>query len=160
MSMMVDTNDVDCWKHQRFPKHLDPGEGGGVDPGGGTTRDEDLNVFRILTKVRSVANYHIGFSHWWRTYSNSSLSNNFLSISSPTWICLVCFGLVKGAARRGNHCVGFDRWAKSQDDTMGRGCNWGLKKIWFSTLVQSVLQLFLPVVGLFVLPNQFISMHH
>ena len=25
-----------------LPSHLDPGEGGGVDPGGGTTREEDL----------------------------------------------------------------------------------------------------------------------
>ena len=91
--------------------------------------------------------------------SNSSISSNFLSISSPTWICLVCFGLVKGAARRGNHCVGFDRWAKSQDDTMGRGFYWGLKKIWFSTY-KAFYNYFLPVVGLFVLPNQFISMQH
>ena len=38
------------WSH---PSHLDPGEGGGVDPGGGTTRDEDLVVEQLDRAMKS-----------------------------------------------------------------------------------------------------------
>ena len=35
--------------------NLEPGDGGGVDPGGGTTRDEDLSMFHD--------DYHVDHGH-------------------------------------------------------------------------------------------------
>ena len=64
------TSDLDTWQFKghglsfgfgngsfgifwSLPSHLDPGEGGGVDPGGGTTRDEDLPVDQLNNAIKS-----------------------------------------------------------------------------------------------------------
>ena len=42
-----------CLRLWSLPSHLDPGEGGGVDPGGGTTRDEDLPVEQLDNPIKT-----------------------------------------------------------------------------------------------------------